>query len=72
MLIKKILIYIYLYIFLELVLKIRTSEPPDQDFIEIEVPLKQLSYENVFKTCCEELLVLPQNVTIISLFIEGV
>lgn len=46
----------------ELVLKIRTSDPPDQDFIEIEIPLNNLSYENVFRICCEELQVLPQNV----------
>ncbi|KFM65555.1 Ankyrin repeat domain-containing protein 40, partial [Stegodyphus mimosarum] len=46
----------------EIVLKVRTSDPPNQDFIEIEIPLKNLSYENVFRTCCEELNVLPNNV----------
>ncbi|XP_054716232.1 ankyrin repeat domain-containing protein 40-like [Uloborus diversus] len=46
----------------ELVLKVRTSDPPNQDFIEVEVPREDLSYENVFKICCEELEILPKNV----------
>lgn len=39
----------------ELVLKVRTSDPPNQDFIEIEIPIEELSYKSVLKMCCEEL-----------------
>lgn len=46
----------------EIVLKVRIAESFDPDFIEIEVPLKDLTYENVYKICCEELNVSPKNV----------
>ncbi|GFR12409.1 ankyrin repeat domain-containing protein 40 [Trichonephila clavata] len=46
----------------EIVLKVRIAESLDPDFIEIEVPLKDLTYENVYKICCEELDVSPKNV----------
>lgn len=47
---------------LELVVKVRTSDPPDQDFIEVEVPISQLSFSALLKTCCEELDVNVQKV----------
>ncbi|CAL1283410.1 unnamed protein product [Larinioides sclopetarius] len=46
----------------EIVLKVRVAESLDPDFIEIEVPFKDLTYENVCRICCEELEVLPKNV----------
>ncbi|GFT23038.1 ankyrin repeat domain-containing protein 40 [Nephila pilipes] len=46
----------------EIVLKVRIAESLDPDFIEIEVPLKDLTYDNVYRICCEELDVLPKNV----------
>lgn len=41
----------------ELVLKVRIQGSPDPDFIEIEIPKWKLTYENLLKTCCEELYI---------------
>ncbi|XP_055949379.1 ankyrin repeat domain-containing protein 40-like isoform X1 [Argiope bruennichi] len=46
----------------EIVLKVRVAESIDLDFIEIEVPLKDLTYENVCRICCEELEVPSKSV----------
>ncbi|GIX85711.1 ankyrin repeat domain-containing protein 40 [Caerostris extrusa] len=46
----------------KIVLKARIAESLDPDFIEIEVPLKDLTYENVCRICCEELEVSPKHV----------
>ena len=50
-------IYIKLYfnIFLELVLKIRIANTADSDFIEVELPRSELTYQALLCLCCKEL-----------------
>ncbi|KAG8191151.1 hypothetical protein JTE90_016664 [Oedothorax gibbosus] len=46
----------------EMVLKVRIADSCDQDFIEVEVPQSEMTYENVFQVCCDELNVKSHNV----------
>ncbi|XP_076635639.1 ankyrin repeat domain-containing protein 40 isoform X2 [Colletes latitarsis] len=39
----------------ELVLKIRVADAPDPDFIEIELPQSDLTYQALIRVCCQEL-----------------
>ncbi|KAG7189466.1 hypothetical protein KM043_017161 [Ampulex compressa] len=46
----------------ELVLKIRIAEGPDPDFVEIELPRNDLSYQSLMRVCCQELNLGPNQV----------
>lgn len=48
--------------FLELVLKIRIADAPDPDFIEIELPQSDLTYQSLIWICCQELNVEPNQI----------
>lgn len=39
----------------EVVLKVRLANTGDPDFIEVEIPRKELSYSRLLRVCCEEL-----------------
>lgn len=43
--------------------KVRIADSFDDDFIETEVPLNEMTYENVFRICCDELNVEPKDVS---------
>ena len=43
----------------ELVLKVRVANSPEQDFIELEVDRRKLSFDYVLSTVCRELKVNP-------------
>ena len=44
-----------------ILVKVRISEGCDQDFIEVEVP--SLTYQSLLSSICEELELVPSNVT---------
>ncbi|XP_043784564.1 ankyrin repeat domain-containing protein 40-like [Apis laboriosa] len=46
----------------ELVLKIRVADAPDPDFIEIELPQNDLSYQTLIRICCQELNIEPNQI----------
>ncbi|XP_003491648.1 ankyrin repeat domain-containing protein 40-like [Bombus vosnesenskii] len=46
----------------ELVLKIRIADAPDPDFIEIELPQSDLTYQALIWICCQELNVEPNQI----------
>ncbi|XP_043528751.1 ankyrin repeat domain-containing protein 40-like [Frieseomelitta varia] len=46
----------------ELVLKIRIADAPDPDFIEIELPQNDLTYQALIRICCQELNVDPNQI----------
>ncbi|XP_017790345.1 PREDICTED: ankyrin repeat domain-containing protein 40-like [Habropoda laboriosa] len=46
----------------ELVLKIRVADAPDPDFIEIELPQSDLTFQYLAQLCCQELNVDPNQV----------
>ncbi|GLH11326.1 hypothetical protein R5R35_001454 [Gryllus longicercus] len=39
----------------EIVLKVRLANTGDPDFIEVEIPRKELTYSRLLRVCCEEL-----------------
>lgn len=41
--------------FVELVLKVRVANSGDPDFIEVELPMVELTYYTLLRVCCEEL-----------------
>lgn len=47
---------------LELVLKIRIAEIADPDFIEIELPRSNLTYQGLVQICCQELGIDPNEI----------
>ncbi|XP_053975193.1 ankyrin repeat domain-containing protein 40-like [Hylaeus volcanicus] len=46
----------------ELVLKIRVADAPDPDFIEIELPQSNLTYQALIRVCCQELNIDPNQI----------
>lgn len=42
-------------VFLELVLKIRIANTADPDFVEVELPRSELTYQALLCLCCKEL-----------------
>ncbi|GAB6020461.1 hypothetical protein CHUAL_003152 [Chamberlinius hualienensis] len=46
----------------ELVLKIRVANGSDPDFIEVELPMTELTYSRLLRLCCQELQVDPSQV----------
>lgn len=36
-------------------MKLRVANSSDPDFIEVDIPQNALSYQNLIKTCCDEL-----------------
>lgn len=47
----------------ELVLKVRVANSGDPDFIEVELPMGDLTYSRLLRLCTEELDVNPTHVT---------
>lgn len=39
----------------ELVIKVRVANSGDPDFIEVELPMMELTYYTLLRVCCEEL-----------------
>lgn len=47
---------------LELVLKIRIANAADPDFIEVELPRSELTYQALLCSCCKELNLTPHQI----------
>ncbi|XP_021034044.1 putative ANKRD40 C-terminal-like protein [Mus caroli] len=47
---------------LELVLKVRIQDSRENDFIEIELPRQELSYQNLLQVSCSQLGIPPEQV----------
>lgn len=50
------------YVLLELVLKIRIANSADPDFVEVELPRNELTYQGLLYLCCKELELSPHQV----------
>ncbi|XP_015179404.1 PREDICTED: ankyrin repeat domain-containing protein 40-like isoform X2 [Polistes dominula] len=46
----------------ELVVKLRIANAPDPDFVEVELPMNDLTYQTLIQTCCEEFGLCPYQI----------
>lgn len=53
---------LYADMFLELILKIRVANTADPDFIEVELPRSELTYQTLLYLCCKELDLNPHQI----------
>lgn len=51
-----------MFFFLELVLKIRIANAADPDFVEIELPRNELTYQALLRVCYKELDLTPHQI----------
>ncbi|XP_011643312.1 ankyrin repeat domain-containing protein 40-like [Pogonomyrmex barbatus] len=58
---KKFILFVF-HVFLELVLKIRVANTADPDFIEVELPRNELTYQALLCLCCKELDLNPHQI----------
>lgn len=52
----------YLFFFIELVIKLRIANAPDPDFVEVELPTNNLTYQTLIQICCEEFGLCPHQI----------
>ncbi|XP_035735051.1 ankyrin repeat domain-containing protein 40-like [Vespa mandarinia] len=46
----------------ELVIKVRIANAPDPDFVEVELPMNDLTYQTLIQICCEEFGLCPYQI----------